>query len=188
MPEEKETVNLGEVTFNQMVTDLFKNPNDILESLDADDVNLIHAGMGIITEAREVCLAIFNNDWVNLKEEVGDLAFYIEAMRQSIDNAYELAPRETATMVASYDVTTFVMQSMNIFEFIKPLVIYRREVDLNNVLAILDELDVLLLGICNTHGVSVVEAMEANKIKLLTKRYPNGYSDEAANNRADKDE
>lgn len=184
--KEVKQVSLEETTFSQMVKDLFKDPAVILEELDEGDVAIIHAALGLVTEARELVIAVFNKDIKNLHEEVGDFAFYSEAMRQAIDDNYDLAPRETLTLAPTYDVTSFLLQTMNVVEYVKPAVIYRREVDMNNVLAILDELDVLLLGICNTHGVSVSEAMDANKVKLLTKRYPNGYSDQSANERADK--
>lgn len=75
----------------QMVTKLLKDPNDILKSLDPYKVNLIHLALGISGEAGEILdnikkNAIYNKplDVENLVEELGDLLFYIEGLRQHL--------------------------------------------------------------------------------------------------------
>lgn len=62
------------------------------------------------------------------------------------------------------------------------------ELDRENVLEELGDLLFYIQGLANGMGFSLEEIMLANKVKLLGKRYANGYSDAAAQARADKPE
>lgn len=77
------------VTHAEMVATLVKSPDDILSSLTAEKVDLIHAALGIAGEAGEAVdaikkYAIYNKplDRANVVEELGDLEFYMEQVRQ----------------------------------------------------------------------------------------------------------
>ena len=113
------------VQHSELVRNLKKNPEHIVADLTPNKADLIHMVMGIVGEAGELLDAvkkhtIYNKplDVENIIEELGDLDFYAEGMRQILD--------------------------------------LRRE-------------DIL-----------------AYNIKKLTKRYQDGYSDKAAQERADK--
>lgn len=76
---------------SQMVTDLVKHGEDILTSLTPEKCNDIHMAMGISGEAGELLDAIkkytiYNKpiDLENVVEELGDLEFYMEGIRQSL--------------------------------------------------------------------------------------------------------
>ena len=175
------TIDVNNCTFSEMVKHLFKPGADICETLSENDADLTHAALGLVTEARELCLAIFANDKVNIKEEIGDYLFYHEAMRQAVG-----IEQSNATYAIGYDITGFLMQTINAADYVKKVFAYAQEPKRDHIAAILDELSYYVLAIANTHGVSIAEAMEANKVKLLTKRYPNGFSNQAAADRADK--
>lgn len=73
----------------EMVRCLVKSPSDILATLTPIKVNLIHAAMGIASEAGELLDAVKkhtiynkNIDYENVVEELGDLEFYMEQIRQ----------------------------------------------------------------------------------------------------------
>lgn len=75
----------------EMVTALVKSPDDIQASLSPDKIDMIHAIMGISGEAGELLDAIkkhviYNKplDLVNVVEEIGDLEFYLEQLRQRL--------------------------------------------------------------------------------------------------------
>jgi len=81
-------MQLIEQQHKQMVKSLVKNPAEILAALDPVKVDLLHAMLGIASEAGELLDAvkahvIYNKplDRVNVKEELGDLEFYLEQFR-----------------------------------------------------------------------------------------------------------
>jgi len=78
-----------EANHKYMVHKLVKSPREILRSLDPLAVNMWHAGTGIATEAGELLTSIkksviYNQlpDIENMIEELGDLEFYMEQLRQ----------------------------------------------------------------------------------------------------------
>lgn len=79
------------ITHPQMVTALVKPPQAILPQLTYDKVDLIHAIMGISGEAGELLDAVKKAtiydkplDRDNVVEELGDLEFYMEQLRQRL--------------------------------------------------------------------------------------------------------
>lgn len=87
-------------TYPCMVANLIKPGSDILESLVDHDVNLLHMAIGISGEAGELLDAIkkatIYGQQINLEnviEELGDLEFYMEGLRQAL----ELSRQQTLT-------------------------------------------------------------------------------------------
>ena len=73
-----------------MVRVLTKDPSEILASLEAHKVDMIHAVMGISGEAGELTdsvkkYTIYNKpvDHANIIEELGDLEYYMERLRKT---------------------------------------------------------------------------------------------------------
>ena len=90
--------NLLFINHSEMVTALFKNGKNILENATEDHLTRLHAAVGISGESGELLDAIkketmYNKepDLVNIIEELGDLEFYMEALRQ----AYNITREET---------------------------------------------------------------------------------------------
>lgn len=76
--------------YNNMVSALVKPGQDIVESLTSVKADLLHMAVGISGEAGELLDAvkksvIYNKliDRENLIEELGDLEFYMEGLRQN---------------------------------------------------------------------------------------------------------
>jgi len=77
---------------SEMVTRLVKNPNDILNGISAGDMNLLHMAVGVAGEGGEILdaakrVAIYGKGLTkdlheNIIEELGDLEFYMEGIRQ----------------------------------------------------------------------------------------------------------
>jgi len=98
---------ITEKEYSEFVASRLKNPEDI--SLTPEQKNLIHLAFGISGEAGELLDAIKKHciygkelDYVNVAEELGDLEFFMEAMRQHLqiqrkvllsDNVYKLTKR-----------------------------------------------------------------------------------------------
>lgn len=80
------------VTHSEMVAKLMKPGSQLMEQLTPKKIALLHMAVGISGESGELLdaikkYAIYNRqnvapDWTNLKEELGDLEFYMEGMRQ----------------------------------------------------------------------------------------------------------
>jgi len=74
-----------------MVSDLLKPAGDVLSSLNPTKINVLHSAVGVCTEAGELLDAakkfVFYNkplDRTNLIEELGDLEFYMQAVRLTV--------------------------------------------------------------------------------------------------------
>lgn len=80
------------ITYSEFVAALIKPPEELLKSLSPEQMNLIHMAMGISGEAGELLdtikkFAIYNKplDMTNIIEELGDLMFYIEGIKNALD-------------------------------------------------------------------------------------------------------
>jgi NTP pyrophosphatase (non-canonical NTP hydrolase) len=101
--------NLDE-RFGMMVAALVKPGQDIIESLSPERADLLHMAVGVSGEAGELLDAvkkhvIYNKplDIENVKEEIGDLYFYIERILQLIDTSRdEIMERNIAKLTKRY--------------------------------------------------------------------------------------
>jgi len=80
-----------EVEFSEMVGKLCKSGGDIVKEMTPGQAHLLHMAVGIAGEAGELLDAIkkhvvYNKpiDLVNVVEELGDLEFYMEGLRQGV--------------------------------------------------------------------------------------------------------
>lgn len=98
---------MQKINYEDMVRDLAKPGDEILASLTPEKAHLLHMAIGAAGEAGELLDAvkkyvIYNKplDLNNVIEELGDLEFYMEGVRQGVDvtredvieaNVYKLA-------------------------------------------------------------------------------------------------
>ena len=90
-----QTIDMDSLLFishDDMVKKLFKNGDVILSTITPDQLTRLHAVVGISGEAGELLDAVkketmYNKkpDIENIIEELGDLEFYMEALRQAYD-------------------------------------------------------------------------------------------------------
>lgn len=80
------------ITHSELVTALVKPADQIADNMTADEADLIHAIMGISGESGELLDAIKKHviykkalDRDNVVEELGDMEFYMEQLRQRLD-------------------------------------------------------------------------------------------------------
>lgn len=83
--------SIYDVDYADFVNALAKPGEDIQSSLTPDKCHLLHMAVGIAGEAGELLDAIkkhviYNKpvDWPNIIEELGDLEFYMEGLRQKL--------------------------------------------------------------------------------------------------------
>ena len=90
------TNSTNKVVYATMVATLVKPGSDIIESLTPAKANTLHMAVGVAGEAGELLDAIkkhvvYNKpiDRENIVEELGDLEFYMEGLRQELDISRE---------------------------------------------------------------------------------------------------
>lgn len=178
------------MSYADMVKALRKDGKEIVSQLDGGQADIVHMTFGVVTEVRELVQAIFANDMVNAKEEVGDYIFYLTGLRQAVKEYYEEWPDSPAALPSvGYDITGFIMQTLNLADYVKKMYAYNKDLDVKNVAAICDELAAMLTSICASHQINIDDAMDANQVKLLKGRYKDGkFTDKDASARADKTE
>ena len=72
-----------------------------------------------------------------------------------------------------------------LFDAIKKYVIYEKNLDMNNVVEELGDIEFYLEGVRASLGITRLETLAHNVLKL-DQRYGEGYSNSAAQERADK--
>lgn len=82
--------------FHKMTLTLAKDGGQIKEEMTPAQCNLLHMGVGVSTEANELLDAIKKHviyqkplDVENVKEELGDLLFYMSNLMQSVGLSFE---------------------------------------------------------------------------------------------------
>lgn len=171
---------------DDVVRHLAKPEADLVAEFGEDKAGITHMIMGMVTECRELVIAVFANDRVNVKEEIGDFQFYSVGLRQALARFYDDA-YVPQTFPPIYDVAGFMLQTMNLMDFNKKNYAYDSDLNVQSLYAILDELDSKVQAFADAQQLSMQECIDHNRIKLWTKRYPNGFSNKAATDRLDKD-
>lgn len=82
---------MSDLTHQQMVANLAKKGQDIIDEMTPEKAHVLHMSVGVSTEAGELLSAVkkytmYNKDIdrENVIEELGDLEFYMEGLRQGI--------------------------------------------------------------------------------------------------------
>lgn len=163
-----------------MVLALMKQPTQLHEESAPEKWALIHASIGI---AGELCELDSAEDRLHVLEEAGDTLFYCRDLRR------RLQLPEFSITSHSRTVTNMVSA---LLDHTKRLTIYNYQMDgdrLSRLVMLLNDIESEVLRILRERGFTREQALEANIAKLLTgpnARYKEGYSDLAAQVRADK--
>lgn len=172
-----------------LVSRLVKSPEDLFAQITPFKVALIHSVLGIAGELGELeeIAAVLVHDGgteqtrTDLIEEAGDFVFYATDIRHVLS----LPPFVSVTVHPSYrpavDVGIIVDISKKIAIYNQPVTDEARA----EIGARLDRIESHYEHELTCEGSSRNEALEAN-IEKLNIRYPEGYSDQAAEARADK--
>lgn len=186
------------ITHPQLVTALVKPGADIVATLNAHTADLWHGATGVAGETGELLEAIVfppetGIDRVNVREEMGDIYFYVEQIVQrtgialAFDTALEIA--DAADMRAKLALTyasQVAVHGSQVLDTVKKAAIYNKALDTE---LLTNQLNALVAGLATLGKMFQLtreECLAAN-IRKLSKRYESlTYSDAAAQNRADK--
>lgn len=164
----------------QLVSNLIKDPEEILAGMTAHKAAVLHAMLGIAGEILELDAGIRANDLDNILEEAGDALFYLRDARSFFPPAD----------VSSRPVTDISGVLAELLDGAKKYAIYNKswlqvELGLSIATALADR---WVVDSLRAFGFTRDEALGHN-IAKLTKRYPQGtYTDTHAHARLDKEE
>lgn len=185
------------ITHPQLVSALVKPPVDIIASLTPHTADLWHGATGVAGETGELLEAILfppvsGIDVVNVREELGDLFFYIEQIVQRSgitldwDALHELARNNIISVDAIRHAASIAVHGSQVLDTVKKTALYNKTLDMELLTNQMSALAVSMLTLGLMFGLSRGECLNANIIKL-SKRYASlSYSDKAAQERADK--
>lgn len=191
---------MAEIVHSEMVRVLAKSGNSIAYQMSGSDAHLLHMAVGISGEAAELLDAYvisteqdIDLDLVNVKEELGDLEFYIEGFRRGIrvtrDEVHEVHPnpfQNEYNQQAPWMCVHLSVASGELLDLVKKATVYRKEVPAEKLMELLAKIDHILGYIRELEGFGYQEILDGN-IDKLGKRYKGfQYSDKAAQVRADK--
>ena len=172
------------MTYNDFVKSRFKSAQDTVNDLieiSGDVAQMLHASMGMSGELIEIELA---ESRANLIEELGDYWFYYRAVCEMPACG---VPNDLRVTVG--EVSTDLKRATNdILDIAKKLAIYRKEMTPSLQSRLRGAIQTIALQfpvLVNRFGLTMEQVEAENQFKL-TKRYPVGYSNEAAQARADK--
>lgn len=156
---------------------------------------LLHAAIGLSTEIGEICEALVTKvPDVRMKEEFGDCFWYVSL---AVDELNELSEKEvtyqTILLSKSYDIKLpaetlgqLVMrlsgEIAKVLDVFKCGIYYNRELSEELLTSLFGNVIFLLKKCVFLTGLTIEDVLKANTAKLRT-RYPEGYSDDEANNR-----
>lgn len=167
-------------TYEEMVKSLFKPMPTLTEEI-------LHAAVGLSGEVGELTNAMTRK---NIIEECSDLEFYLEALMQKLPEhpvvvggdpslyGYSSVPLGLILTYMSVSASTLLDLAKKAWAYNKPLPVSPLHLEADLFRNLLDQLYVYL-------GTSKAEVRHLNQTKLM-KRYPSGYTNEAAIARADK--
>lgn len=172
-----------------MVAALAKPGQAILLSLDARKCHLLHMAVGISGECAELLEATTEENTI---EELGDIEFYLEGVRQGLVDLGGVYSQYEMVIVED-SVKQLVISSGALLDMVKKYVIYDK--GLEDMLPKMAAASQAVMGalVCTyaNFGIQREDVLDANITKLLkgkNARYAAGsYSDKAASERADKE-
>lgn len=173
------------ITHPQLVAALAKPGEKISEELTPNDAHVLHMVVGLVGEVSELIDA---KNRENVVEELGDLEFYLEGLRTGLGISLEDCKSSTYTESIVDFNKNMVVTSGHILDWVKRLVIYRKPPAIENLVWHLTCLEGMLNDFRIHLNISREETLDHNIHKLSDRYKSLCYSDQAAQERADKSE
>jgi hypothetical protein len=191
---------MEQIEYADMVAKLRKPGDAIVKELNADDADLLHMTIGLVGEASgELLRTLYASetptqaaqDMENIMEELGDIEFYLEGIRQCL--GLERSTEIDISRILNVPTGTLYLAIILAFtsadqllDHVKKKVIYRKPLDMHQIREALAMIEFCLFGLRNNLGLGRDHILQLNMDKLA-KRYPGySYSNASAQARADK--
>ena len=175
---------------SDMVWQLAKSGEDIVDGLTKFSAHNLHMAVGISGEVAECIEALFGESREHTVEEIGDLNFYITGLKLGLKIETEFV-EFSGLAVASLPPIANVAIKMSIssgflLDIIKKQSVYGKMLDVDDVIHELQILESCIRRIYLLCGITREECLEANYKKLGSRYKDHQYSDEQAQLRNDK--
>lgn len=178
-------MNHPTITHPELVAKLSKTGEQILATLTPEAAHNWHMVTGLSGEIGELIEAWEHRDRENMIEEVGDIEFYLEGLRQGTHLVREEV-QPAICLAFRYQFAELTRAGAAALDAVKKQAIYNQPLDVSKLARHLVRIDALLEGIrAKLIKCTRDECLQAN-IAKLSKRYNGCYSDKAAQRRADK--
>lgn len=172
------------MTYQEFVASRKKDPNQLMVEMTPYKLDLIHMSMGLVGELMEYQTA---PDAENAQEELGDMLFYAEGLKQAIEHLVD-KPMEWQDILGPEVMLNLEEVVQVLTDKVKKYTMYDKPTDWQLLWEYCVELKELICDeVGEEYGWSKDE-LEASNIKKLTKRYPEGYCNKAAGERKDKED
>lgn len=196
----------ADVEHSELVRRLAKPGSQIAKEMTADGAHLLHMIVGVCGEAGElleaitataVCHLPLNRS--NVVEELGDLEFYLEGLRQgcqitrgetrrrSIGDKSEIVETGGYSL-AFHAAVEICIESGKLLDAVKKSVVYQKSLDLGELVRSLSNFEFSMEEFRQSLAITRDETLACNIEKLKVRYASLSYSDHAAQTRADKDE
>lgn len=179
------------IEHNEMVKALAKSGQDIINDLTPESVHNLHMAVGICGEVGELSEALRDGE-DNILEELGDIEFYFEGLKQGIQ--FEIDDNHTNILFTGWGLQslmeTLSIEAGNILDTVKKQAIYTKDLDIEKLVVLMMDFRAILTALYNHSEINSSPYMaKCANVEKLGKRYEGfKYTNEAAQNRADKAE
>lgn len=182
-----------ELNYTGFVGSRLKPGQAILDSLTAEKCHVLHMLVGLVGESQE----LYNYDsQKNFIEELGDVEFYLTGLEMNNELLGSISAISKGGQILDCHVPRYHTVAMYLNEIrncahkalelgVKKWILYNKDISVEELKEELRAIHRLLRGLYQMQHIERAKILEANKAKL-EKRYEKGYSDKAAQERADK--
>jgi hypothetical protein len=177
--------DLPNISYGDFVKSRFKTGTSIIHDAHRRGLDnafsRLHAVIGLITELDEIQ---FSTNNTNLIEEVGDYYFYLAALCQYVEPAIVIILEAHATWEEARHSAAILL------DLCKRESVYAKELNEDQIATFVTEVQVMraYFNFMLTHLCLREEQIQESNRAKLEKRYPAGYTNDAAVARADKKE
>lgn len=183
------------ITHSEMVRRLGKDGKNILQTLTPEKCHVWHMSSCIMGEVGELVEGVLGGNYTraNVVEELGDIEFYMEGLRDGVkivrdevlSHTRGLARADTGTPTLYQD--GLVIHAANIFDACKKWIIYEKDIDRDKLVKAMAKFEWFMSAFRGAAGITYSETIEAN-IEKLARRYGSDfvYTNQKAQDRADK--
>jgi hypothetical protein len=175
-----------DLDYDTFVSRLIKPGADILISLTPDKCNLWHLTSCLAPEVGELVQGLMHLDKKNAIEEAGDIEFYLSGVNSAVSPDEQFPPIVSERGALMSPQEHLLAALGDVFDEVKKHVIYEKDLDVSALKSAIADSESALIRHYQNWGVTRDEVKEANKNKL-SKRYQTLYfTNEQAQDRADK--
>lgn len=177
-----------QISHPELVRKLFKDPTTI--NLTPDQVNLLHAAVGLAGEAGEVLDLVLKYDDSrrdDLLNELGDVEFYLEAVRQALGITFPCLGTPSGSQATPVEDAAFMsVCACSLLDAAKKLVFNSRDDKFEALHTEVFKMACFLDLVRSHFGITRQQTLDANIAKLSARYQGLEYSDEAAAARRDE--